>query len=468
MLCSAMLAVAQSQQGNHLLMGERWPTYYYGDGWVDMYLAGTHEGDVGAMSYNDDWCKPEYARCIYADSLRVIGIAAGLNFWVKRDEFVIWDEYGGECDPYANFQTEYFSLYEIDTATGDMVLVVKKPLTDLSVACYLPRSTDGPMFGVYPAGIPMREVYFDSAITVYDSFYLSVTSNNNWRRHPSDTEYYCHVETMLMGNMIFRDNKPLAYPTPRRFKRKLHLVNGWDNDNRFCVTDTNWHTFHTDFAENYIEGMNPGEYFVPNDWFYFMTIFPIIDTSTDHTWMPECIRPYNLGTIHVGKEVVVMGWDSYGAGEWELKVAKEDEGLESATPMSCTSDVVPVYGLDTATWYVATVRSVCRENHFSDWSDTIRFFVPGDTTATDPLEGVETLAERYTYMMPNPATEQVTVMSSFRIESVEVYSLTGQRLMQEKVGGLSAQIGISRLPKGTYLVRIHTNHGTSSKRLVVK
>ena len=75
---------------------------------------------------------------------------------------------------------------------------------------------------------------------------------------------------------------------------------------------------------------------------------------------------------------------------------------------------------------------------------------------------------RNTYMMPNPASDQVTVMSSFRIERIEIYTLTGQRVMLEKVGGLSSQVDISSLAKGTYIVRIHTNRGVSSKRLVVK
>ena len=201
-----------------------------------------------------------------------------------------------------------------------------------------------------------------------------------------------------------------------------------------------------------------------------MLIFPIIDTTLDHTWVPECMRPVNFGTVHVGSEVVVLGWESEGSSRWEVKVAKESEGLDSVPPTVCTNDVLPVYGLDTATWYIATVRSICGENRISEWNDTIRFFVPGDTTSTgdDPQEGIGTVVERYTFMMPNPASDQVTVMSSFRIERIEIYTLTGQRVMQENVGGLSSQVDISSLSKGTYIVRIHTNRGVSSKRLVVK
>ena len=136
--------------------------------------------------------------------------------------------------------------------------------------------------------------------------------------------------------------------------------------------------------------------------------------------------------------------------------------------MACNSAVTPIYGLDTARWFSARVRSVCGDDRRSEWSDTIRFFVPGDTTSTDPTEGISNVVERYTYLMPNPASGQVSVMSSFRIDRVEIYTLAGQRILQENAAGLSAQIDISALAQGTYIVRTYTNRGVSNKHLVVK
>ena len=172
--------------------------------------------------------------------------------------------------------------------------------------------------------------------------------------------------------------------------------------------------------------------------------------------------------LYYRREVVVLGWESKGSGQWELKVAKEGTELDSVEAVSCTNDVMPLYGLDTASWYVATVRSLCSANRISEWSDTLRFFVPGDTTVTDPTEGIESMTDKYTYLMPNPASEQVTIVSSFRIDRVEIFTVTGQKVLQKKVGGLTTQVDISDLATGTYLVRTYTNHGVSCKRLVVK
>ena len=77
-------------------------------------------------------------------------------------------------------------------------------------------------------------------------------------------------------------------------------------------------------------------------------------------------------------------------------------------------------------------------------------------------------SDRYTYLMPNPASETVTVASSFRIGEVEVYTLEGRRIIASRVDGISTTLDISQLPTGTYIVRITTNNGTAYKKLVVK
>ena len=450
----SIVAFAQTfQRGDTLVFGERWPTYYYwGDNWIDRQYDPAYPGGFGCPFMGASMCKPEYARYIYTDSsLRVIGIAVAYTYI---------DGYWSNGDQYADFQIDYFRLYEVDSTTNEMILIAEKPLIDTSVACYLPQDIHGPILGVRPAGLPVREVYFDSAITVYDSFYVAATNNNNFIRHSYNDNYvHTGISTIRQINDYY---KPTCYPEPNHYRRKLHLLNNRNYDFLYHITDTNWHILHTTFVEDSMDLDKPEK------WYRFIMMFPIIDTTPDNSWVPECKRPVGLGTIHVGKEVVVLGWESEGSSQWELKVAKEGEDLDSVTPIACTSDVVPVYGLDTASRYVSTVRSICGENRISEWSDIISFFVPGDTTSTDPTEGIGSMVEQYTHLMPNPATEQVTVVSSFRIDRVEVYTLTGQRIVQEKVGGISTEIDVSSLPKATYLVRIHTNRGLSTKRLIVR
>ena len=452
--CFAALACAQFQRGERLVMGERWPTYYYwGDNWIDSHLDAGRS--FGGSALGGMYCQPEIARYIYADSsLRVIGIAVAISFQEVVEEFAT-------TDPWDEYQVEHFRLYEVDPTTNEMILLADKPLEDLSVACYLPMDDTPIMFGVRPSGLPVREVYFDSAITVYDSFYVATTTNNNYYRRFSTSNSYIH--TVVHSINLFDGVQPLYYPQPNHYRQKLHRVNENDVDLRYGITDTNWHVFHKNWYV--LDTLTLSK---PHEWSYYMMMFPIIDTTYSHDWVPECKRPTSFGAIHVGREVVVLGWESEGSGQWELKVAKEGTELDSVEAVSCTNDVMPLYGLDTASWYVATVRSLCSANRISEWSDTLRFFVPGDTTVTDPTEGIESMTDKYTYLMPNPASEQVTIVSSFRIDRVEIFTVTGQKVLQKKVGGLTTHIDISDLATGTYLVRTYTNHGVSCKRLVVK
>ncbi|MBP5515896.1 MAG: T9SS type A sorting domain-containing protein, partial [Bacteroidales bacterium] len=73
-----------------------------------------------------------------------------------------------------------------------------------------------------------------------------------------------------------------------------------------------------------------------------------------------------------------------------------------------------------------------------------------------------------TFLFPNPASDQVQVASSFRISTVEVYSLSGQLVSRVKADGISATLDTRSLPSATYLVRIATNHGTAVKKLVIE
>ena len=91
-----------------------------------------------------------------------------------------------------------------------------------------------------------------------------------------------------------------------------------------------------------------------------------------------------------------------------------------------------------------------------------------DSLFVENCESIATLEENHTYLMPNPASETVTVASSFRIGEVEVYTLEGRRIIASRVDGISTTLDISQLPTGTYIVRITTNNGTAYKKLVVK
>jgi hypothetical protein len=140
------------------------------------------------------------------------------------------------------------------------------------------------------------------------------------------------------------------------------------------------------------------------------------------------------------------------------------------------------------TEYSVAVRGRCDIDNYSPWSDTLLFTTPQDTVQvidttiqdttqvidttivdTTVTQGIRTLGslDRFTRIMPNPASEVVNVLSSYRLESVAVYDLTGRLLLEQPAEGISAVVKVGVLPRGTYIMAIRTLQGVATKKLVV-
>ncbi|MBQ7062179.1 MAG: T9SS type A sorting domain-containing protein, partial [Bacteroidales bacterium] len=87
---------------------------------------------------------------------------------------------------------------------------------------------------------------------------------------------------------------------------------------------------------------------------------------------------------------------------------------------------------------------------------------PNDTTQAI------TLAEQYTYLMPNPAKDAVTVASSFRVKTVELYASDGKLLQRKEVNAVGTTLSLEGLPAGIYFVRVYTAAGATTKRLLIE
>ena len=364
---------------------------------------------------------------------------------------------------FKKMKTDYFRLYEVDSATNEMLLLAEASYHPSDIPAHYMQVTKGTSPG--RSFRPVFEAYFDSARTVSDSFYVSSTSNSNYYRSGwfyEEGYAISGIVTTSPGEQL--DNpadRDFCAPKPNHFRRKLHLVDNDNVDERYEITDTNWHVL------NKVHSISSLPSSVP--WRHYMHIFPIIDTSM----VPQCKVPGGLALQYLAGSVATLTWSGvYGADHWELSLCPDGCEPENGVLTQWDNPVATVQGLDTARWYVARVRTACSygdSSYYSEWSDSLRFYVPGDTAGggTDPI-GFETLDDRYAYLMPNPASETVTVASSFRIAEVEVYTLEGRSVLRQRVDGISTTLDISSLPAATYLVRISTGHGTAFKKLVVK
>ncbi len=89
-----------------------------------------------------------------------------------------------------------------------------------------------------------------------------------------------------------------------------------------------------------------------------------------------------------------------------------------------------------------------------------------------PSLGTQSFGQNSIAMYPNPTTSQITIDLGKQVElhSVGVYSLSGQQVFLETVNSNTAShtLNVSRLATGVYMVKVITDSGTFSQRLMKK
>ncbi len=432
---------------------ERVPNYYYWDtNWWDHYFdwpsyyttfnpnvpAPPHMGFAAMGSSNVQ--KTERARYIYIDTfLTVIGVA-GVEY-ISNDTIPR--------------EPEYYRIYEIEKDTGMILLAETRwdtatPKFYMPVECYW--GSVGSDMGWKTRYDKVYEAYFEEPVVVHDSFYVSQTSYNNYCRDES----YNYEPFIIHRCVMAYDNGPgitafdsgfvleteIIHPIPQHHKLKKYLIDEYNAQTGDGLPlDTNWHYRNTP---------------------HFLCVFPIFDTSTHHveTTPYTCAIPTGLRIMEQENNSVTLAWNGGAYTQWEIWLSKD--GTNNTIKKNSPSSFAIFNGLTNNTWYTARVRTRCVNNEVSEWSDSIRFCIG------EPPVSVNNVDDLTTYLMPNPATDRVTVSSSFKIRNIDVFSLEGKLMLSREVNGITTNIDVSNLPNGTYILRIDTLHGTSYKKLIIE
>lgn len=107
--------------------------------------------------------------------------------------------------------------------------------------------------------------------------------------------------------------------------------------------------------------------------------------------------------------------------------------------------------------YIAFVHNEC--------SDVFRMKIDDITVAAGT--GIQEVANNSTVIYPNPANNVINVNSTSNINSVEVYTIAGQKVANYTANGTQAAISVSNLSNGMYLMKINTENGASVKKFNV-
>ena len=299
---------------------------------------------------------------------------------------------------------------------------------------------------------PLYEVMFEKPEVVEDTFVVAITTFNNeghrdWEYDSYDTPYYMwlwdHNPTRVFFFFEYRDE-----PTPE-------LVS-W-----FKLRTLEWKVYRGD------DSLGGSLRTLSGKWvFNAPVILPIIEPGFDTTL---CHEVSNLRVAERGAGCATLMWDAGDGGPWVVAYGKADDNWEDFTFDTVSSPMITLTGLEVGTQYFALVRGYCSvTGEYGEWSSPLEVEVYQQ--GHEEPEGIEQTGElgRFTRLIPNPAHGVVNVVSSFRLSRIELYSLDGRKVLEQKADGISTVVDVSGLPSGTYIAALYLPHGVATKKLVVE
>ena len=364
-------------------------------------------GWVNFQGESFSFAKEEAFRMYTDDTLQVYGIAACLTtIWQLDSSWLEYDlRYG--IDTSRKCLYGYLRLYEAET---DSLRHVGEELLVYLLTTPVSYYLD---LGLYQQPIlPMYERFFSAPVTVADSFYVG-------RRYRTDC---------MDGN-------------------KMHLATLSDGTEvpDYVIA------FYRDYVNSFGDTVRGWEWSHWPEWPLFYFIFPIIappDTTVNPGGSIDTLATDTL-VVHPGNSLVLAPGDTLVIGGDTLVV---------------TGDTLVVHLGDTILLgghsFVVNPGGTFVVGSGSGTSD------PGD----DPGVGLRQadMLYRYTAVSPNPATQRATVTSSFGLERIEVYDSQGRQTLTLPATGYRATLELSAWPRGTYLLRILTPLGPTTKKLLVQ
>lgn len=77
-------------------------------------------------------------------------------------------------------------------------------------------------------------------------------------------------------------------------------------------------------------------------------------------------------------------------------------------------------------------------------------------------------ADKDISIYPNPARDEINIISSFKINNIVVYNTLGQKVIEETINGNTTQLDVSKFAKGNYIAKIYTDNGVATKKFIVE
>ena len=481
--------------GDTIYFMSRQPGYYYDNWWADRWFDTT---DGGLRTHGQEGSRYNYTE----RPLTVVGLAGVMNVfdgvthtWVL--DTMATQEYMLLCDAKPD---TFLTVAQVPIHVRDShryVMIVTDyhwdPFDGSDHCCLATGDTSVVI-------LPLYTYYFDKPVTVEDSFYIGFTCN---------FEFLDSYSRYVMGTCALMGPKYDArYPI--------------DNCDSTPCRHIPVQKYRFDFG-----GRMPNDV-IYYDVGKYLLIFPLVVPSPCGTVTELRVTDADSGHVHLvwGPDIQHVGWEV----AWGPRDTPPDSCtvLSSQLP-SAVIDGIPADSHYVA--YVRGVCDHLDSIYYSDWSEGVDIFyisrhqvrvlannpdrgrvsgdgvyLNGDTatiTATpwtmygflqwsdgninNPRQIVVTQDTTFTaifvsreevaqpdgeelpvQLLPNPANGMVRVIAPCRMISIEFIDAQGRQALSQQADGNTVLLDISRLPKGGYVVKVYSEQGTATRRLVVE
>jgi hypothetical protein len=176
----------------------------------------------------------------------------------------------------------------------------------------------------------------------------------------------------------------------------------------------------------------------------------------------------SLGTYSSFTVWVKSYTDAYGLEKYNVLVSTTDMNLESFTvisgdtpleaPLTWTEKTFDLSAYDGQTVYVA-VQCVSQ--------DAFIFMI--DDLSIDFIVGVPDVAQMAEISIyPNPVTDHLNITSGTEMTQVDIFNQLGQKVISSVVKDTNFNMDVAGLNSGVYFVKITTDEGITTKKIMVK
>jgi hypothetical protein len=178
--------------------------------------------------------------------------------------------------------------------------------------------------------------------------------------------------------------------------------------------------------------------------------FFYIDNLEFREWI--CPIPENLAVTNVTSGSATFSWSGASPDHYQYSVVPAGE--DPLFSISSGINTATRNNLEPATDYTVFVRKRCANQdgqfYWSDWSAGVNFTTLGTL-------GLQEIAENSFSLYPNPVNTTLNINYKNAIDTVEIYSTTGQLLLAEKPNTDRASVNIEKLSAGIYYINVSSD-----------